>query len=504
LGKAISCGEEGLQAISPVLRMQSEGVRRLDQMSDSLSDFYRLPIEWQHVLDSPQNGGAQGFFRFGTTVCFGRCEAGVADDVTQSAALDASRDLKVEDSVVRLPFSFREVMDNFLHERYQEFPAPVQQQIFNHDLIRKSYYGIRKFLPVAVRRHLQRMYFNDWRKRKFPSWPVDFSADSLREEILRLSMEAAGVTRVPFIWFWPNGALSSLIVTHDVETKAGVDFTSELMDIDTSYGFRSSFQVIPEGRYAVTDDYVQEIRDRGFEFNIHDLNHDGRLYREREEFLRRAKKINEYVQKYKARGFRAGAMYRNADWYSSYEFSYDMSVPNVAHFEPKRGGCCTVLPFFIGKMVELPLTAAQDYTLFHILNDYSIGLWQQQIDLVRKRNGLISFITHPDYLIESRARSVYESLLDHLRKMVSTEKVWAALPGEVDRWWRARSAMRLVQTEGGWKIEGPESGRACVAYAVLDGGRFRYELDTASSASNLHEMTPSVEAAVPRGVPRRQ
>ena len=31
-----------------------------------------------------------------------------------------------------------------------------------------------------------------------------------------------------------------------------------------------------------------EIRSRGFEFNIHDLNHDGRLYQERAEFLRRA------------------------------------------------------------------------------------------------------------------------------------------------------------------------------------------------------------------------
>ena len=65
-------------------------------------------------------------------------------------------------------------------------------------------------------------------------------------------------------------------------------------------------------------------------------------------------------------------------------------------------------PYFVGKILELPLTTRQDYSLFHILNDYSIDLWKKQLDLIRKRNGLMSFITHPDYLIEPRARNVYE------------------------------------------------------------------------------------------------
>ena len=59
-----------------------------------------------------------------------------------------------------------------------------------------------------------------------------------------------------------------------------------------------------------------------------------------------------------------------------------MSVPNVAHLEPQRGGCCTVMPYFIGDILELPLTTTQDYSLFHILGDYSIALWKQQIELI--------------------------------------------------------------------------------------------------------------------------
>jgi hypothetical protein len=192
--------------------------------------------------------------------------------------------------------------------------------------------------------------------------------------------------------------------------------------------------------------------------------------------LQRSKKINSYVKKFATNGFRAGVMYRNLDWYDAYEMSYDMSMPNVAHLEPQRGGCCTVFPYFVGKILEIPLTTCQDYSLFQILNDYSIDLWKQQLALLRKRNGLMSFIAHPDYLIDASARKVYESLLQYLQQMVQREKIWMALPGEVDQWWRARSQMHLVQADGRWTVEGPQSDQAKVAFAVLDGDNLRYEV----------------------------
>jgi len=62
-------------------------------------------------------------------------------------------------------------------------------------------------------------------------WPVDFTVNSVHEAFLRLTMRAQGYDKVPFIWFWPDGASGCLILTHDVETAAGRDFTSSLMDI---------------------------------------------------------------------------------------------------------------------------------------------------------------------------------------------------------------------------------------------------------------------------------
>jgi hypothetical protein len=249
------------------------------------------------------------------------------------------------------------------------------------------------------------------------------------------------------------------------------------MDLDESYGMKASIQLVPEKRYDIPKECVQEIRARGFEVNVHDLNHDGRLFEDRGEFLRRAQKINHYARSYGARGFRAACMYRNQDWFDAFEFSYDMSVPNVAHLEPQRGGCCTVKLYFVGKILELPLTTTEDYSLFHVLNTYSLDLWKRQVDLIHQRNGLVSFVAHPDYLVERRPRRVFESLLDYLRQRIVREKIWAALPGDVDRWWRARSQMSLVHRGNHWEIEGPERERARLAYAVLDGsGRLSYQI----------------------------
>jgi len=456
-------------------------------MDSILTDYYRLPVDWETSPDQPVTLGNTGFFRFGSKIiCYGSSESGVAPNSAHAKRFDALKSVRLDGSEIYLPFNISQVIDNLRREHYVEEWGPHARNLGDHPVIRKIYYFSRHFLPIPIRRHLQRSYFHGWRKLPFPNWPVDSSVDKLHQEYLRLCMKAKGLDRVPFIWFWPEGASNALIMTHDVETTSGRDFTSALMDLDVSYGFKASIQVVPEKRYEVPAEYLDEIRRRGFELNVHDLNHDGNLYRDHEEFLRRAKKINEYVLKYKARGFRSGAMYRNLDWYDAFDFSYDMSAPNVAHLEPQHGGCCTVMPYYVGKILEIPLTTSQDYSLFHILNDYSIDLWKEQIDLIRAGNGLISFIAHPDYLIERRARATYEKLLVYLAELAEREKMWMALPGDVDRWWRARSQMTLVQHGNSWEIVGPEKERARLAYACLDGDKLRYEVTGASVQEGVH------------------
>jgi peptidoglycan/xylan/chitin deacetylase (PgdA/CDA1 family) len=265
-------------------------------------------------------------------------------------------------------------------------------------------------------------------------------------------------------------------MTHDVETEVGYKFCSKIIQIERAFDIKSSFEIVPERRYQVTSAFLDEIREDGREICLHGLNHDGRLFNSETEFRERAKKINEYAAKYAAIGFRSPVMYRRLDWYDAFEFSFDMSVPNVAHLDPQQGGCCTVMPYFIGRILELPLTTTQDYSLYHILGEYSLDLWRQQIELILSRHGLISFIIHPDYTIPQRVQNLYKSLLELLARLGSDHHVWLALPRDVDAWLRQRKQMELVKEAGRWVIRGLHAQRARVAYATVEDWGMKYEV----------------------------
>ena len=446
-----------------------------------LSEYYRLPRDLQSRFVHQKLTGIPGFFRFGSEgICYGRCESGPTAKRPSASLYDALAGAHIEDQCVRLPFDPAEVIDNIRKEHYAGSRTSLRNGLVINPLVRKMYYAFRKFLPVSLRRQLQRLYFSGWRELPFPKWPVDFTIDTLHAQLLLLSMNAMGTQRIPFIWFWPDGAPNGLVMTHDVETAVGRDFTSSLMDIDDAHGIKASFQVIPAGRYGIPTDYLQEIRERGFELNVHDLKHDGSLFQDYAQFLSQATKINEYVRNFQSTGFRSGGMYRNQEWFEAFDISYDMSVPNAAHLEPQRGGCCTVMPYRIGEILELPLTTTEDYSLFHMLGDYSIDLWKRECDQILRRNGMLSFLVHPDYVVEQRARNVYLDLLDYLSRLVADNKLWVALPGEVNRWWRNRGRMELVREGDRWHIEGPDKDRARIAYATQDDDRLSYHLDEIS------------------------
>ena len=445
--------------------------------ANAFSDYYRCPPEFADLGTPGSLSPESGYFACSGAIGFGRLRDAVPSRQVTEALPEVSCFTGGGNGRSTLPFDVSEVVTNLQREHYCQSWAHPLSTTWSASVQRGVYYSIRPVLPVGVRKHLQRARLNGWDRIPFPRWPVDFSVETFLERGMDMVLRRSGLEKLPFIWFWPDGAPSCAIMTHDIETLSGREFCGQLMDLDDSYGVKSSFQVIPEVRYEVPAAFLEGIRARGFEVNVHDLNHDGRLFESRERFLERVPLINSYGRAFQSSGFRAGAMYRQQEWFGLLGFSYDMSVPNVAHLEPQRGGCCTVTPYFVGKIVELPLTATQDYSLFHIIGDYSIALWKKQIDLIRKRHGLISFCTHPDYLIEPRARAVYSDLLAHLQGLREAGAIWMALPGQVDRWWRHRHEMTLVRKDGRWRIEGPDSTRAWVAYATLSGDRLVYRFD---------------------------
>ena len=450
----------------------------------TLFDYYRCPEHFVKMSLGGDLSPGSGYFRFGSSICYGQSARGSLSRVPSTALVDVLPDGIAGDGLLRVPFDPSQVIDNLRLERYAtdswRSTNPVRQMPWL-----KSYYSLRRYMPSRLRLRLQRTYFRNWKSLTFPGWPVDSSVDQILQRLLCLSLRSQGIARLPFIWFWPDGAPSCAVVTHDVETVVGRDRCSWLMDLDDQYEIKASFQVVPEERYAVSPAFLDEIRTRGFEINVHDLNHDGRLFSNRDEFLRRADRINHHVRAFGARGFRSGGLYRHPDWYDALAIAYDMSVPNVGHLEVQRGGCCTVMPYFIGRIVELPVTTSQDYSVFGILKDFSNDLWKDQIESIMSQHGLLSFIIHPDYQDAERPRHAYRMLLDRLSGLREAGMCWVTLPGDVERWWRQRSRLTLLQEGGQWRIEGPGKERARIAYAELDGDDLTYTVEPPVLYSSL-------------------
>jgi hypothetical protein len=448
-------------------------------LNRALLERYRCVESLADFALSGQLSQDAGYFRFGSSaVCFGQSAAGTRGRAPLPGLYDVKGDVQISDSHVGLPFDPNTIIDNLRLERYAIDHNLNGTQPLPRKALRFAYYSLRPFFPVEVRRHIQKVYLRGWDRRQFPSWPVDSSVENILERCLAAAMGSRGLAEVPFIWFWPEGKSGCALMTHDVETTTGRDFCSTLMDINDEYSIKASFQVVPENRYEVPESYLSSLRDRGFEIAVQDLNHDGHLYSKRDEFLRRAALIRKYKKQYGATGFRAAILYRNLDWLPELDFNYDMSVPNVAHLDPQSGGCCTLFPYFIGKTLEIPVTTTQDYSLFHIIGEYTLDLWKKQAGLILGKHGLMNFIVHPDYIVDEKPQRTYRELLAYLSELRAQQNVWIPLPHEVDEWWRARSEMQLVDEGGALRVVGAGSARARIAYARIENGQLTYSFDS--------------------------
>lgn len=449
-------------------------------MTNLLTEHFGCPYVHVQSPSAEALSSDAGYFSVDGHVIFGRSAIGFRSENPDDALFDISSNISMLNGVLSLPFDINEICDNLRLERYC---AGGTNGNIDGRLLRALYYAMRPCLPLQVRKHLQRWRLQGWQSISFPHWPVDCTVDILLERLLVRILESGHQKKIPMIWFWPDGAEGAAIMTHDVEEEVGRKFSYRVMDIDEEFNIPASFQIVPEKRYTVTAQFLHDLRQRGFEITVQDLNHDGRLFGSYEQFVRRVKEINRYGLEFGAAGYRSAILYRNEEWYGLFNFEYDMSIPNVAHLDPQRGGCCTVKPYFIGKILELPVTTSQDHTLFNILNDYSLDHWSRQSELILKQHGLISFIIHPDYVVTPKAQASFRALLGYLNQLRASRNVWIARPGEVNRWWRQRSRMNIVEKNGMYSIVGEGSERARLAYASLQGGELTYSLEPRSSSS---------------------
>src|SRR5215831_10300076 len=146
------------------------------------------------------------------------------------------------------------------------------------------YYEVKPFLPASLRHWVRRWMARRKRGRVGKTWPI-----------------LPGSERRPEGWpGWPGGKKFAFVLTHDVEGLRGLKRSPKLAAMDQALGFRSSFNFVPEGEYRVPDDLRAFLTQEKFEVGVHDLHHNGSLYRSHGIFRAQAKKINQYLRSWDA------------------------------------------------------------------------------------------------------------------------------------------------------------------------------------------------------------
>lgn len=325
----------------------------------------------------------------------------------------------------------------------------------------RAYYELKPLLPRRLQIAMRRRYAKRQARTAFPAWPIEPSLVQRQRAELRAALESRGTGRLPTIAPWPDGHRSAAILTHDVEGPAGVANVRRVIELERRHGLVSSWNFVAEW-YPIPAGLLDHVRAGGCEVGLHGIKHDCKLFESRTRFESELPAIHHYLALWEADGFRSPATHRNADWMPELGARYDSSFPDTDPFEPQAGGCCSVLPFFLGEMVELPITLVQDHTLWEILRQETIELWTSKADWVIDNGGLVNLITHPDYLDTPARLRMYEEFLAYL---ATQQDCWHALPREVASWWRTRAGLSLVEDRDEARIEGEGRERARIAWA---------------------------------------
>ena len=313
----------------------------------------------------------------------------------------------------------------------------------SHGILARAYYRVKPFIPKSIRWLMRRSRIPGILRQSGGVWPIN---------------ESAGA-KPPGWRGWPEGKQFALVFTHDVESKVGIGNVRSLAELEIKYGFRSSFNFIPQGPYEDPAGLRDWLVKNGFEVGVHDLNHDGQLYESRESFSRKAKLINQYLKDWNAVGFRSGFMLHQLEWLHDLNILYDASTFDTDPFEPQPDGSETIFPFLVkpphdsGKLgyVELSYTLPQDSTLFILLRESTPKIWKQKLDWIKRHGGLALVNIHPDYVSfderggapELYSAAIIGEFMEYVNESYG-EIFWNPLPRELAQWYRDS----IVNSEG--------------------------------------------------------
>ena len=345
--------------------------------------------------------------------------------------------------------NFSGIIDDLLFERYREAKRPLFTRL------PFAYYRV----PVFLRNFLFAKLAKQKKDPGYPSYPFDYGVDMLRHVFLHSLKQKVGT--VPYVHFWPGENEFAMTFSHDLDTASSFKCLESIREVEKEYGVNSSWYVVSR-RYKIDFKKLKWLEKDGCEIGVHGYNHDGKLpYLKTGKIEKRLNYSLNKLRSFNVSGFRSAQLQRNERFLRilSKHFDYDSTMPDVDYRSPVdvRSGVCTVFPYFVNRMVELPLSLPQDFRLKYTFN-YSkkeyLDAWKNKLEYIRQVGGLAVLNTHPDdYLTGSpEGLDLYEQFLKHVSKM---NNKWLARQDEVARWWRSRDSARLKDG----KLSGLPEGR---------------------------------------------
>ena len=244
---------------------------------------------------------------------------------------------------------------------------------------------------------------------------------------------------------WPDGKKFALVITHDVDTQKGHDNCHLLAELEERLGFRSSFNFVAED-YQISNELINSLKAKGFEIGSHSIHHTN-PFKSEKHFQENAIKINHYLKKWNAVGFRSPSMYHHLEMIHNLNIEYDASTFDTDPFEPQPDGVGTIFPFWVSGnnnqkgYVELPYTLPQDFLLYILMRQKSIDIWKKKLDWIAENGGIALFNSHPDYMNFNSAShyekfpvEYYEEFLIYIKTKYENQ-YWHALPRDIARFW---------------------------------------------------------------------
>jgi peptidoglycan/xylan/chitin deacetylase (PgdA/CDA1 family) len=263
---------------------------------------------------------------------------------------------------------------------------------------------------------------------RFPTWPLDLSADFVAD---------VGVRAMPF-----NPTRTPVILTHDIDSSEGLSrLVADFLPLEEAAGARSTSYVVPCA-WPIDHALVGAVVARGHEVGVHGYDHSNRTpFAGDEERGRRLDAADALVERYGIAGYRAPSLLRTRALLRDLRphYRYDSSIPTSGGLFPvPNNGCATARPFTIEGMLELPLSLPRDGSLRFL--GYApadiVRLWIECAEAVSRARGVVVLLTHCERRFSGSAPmlSAYATFLEHIgasadRFVFSTPAAVLALPG---------------------------------------------------------------------------